>query len=230
MTDDRDDKSGTEVTDDFGCTPATKTMAPETAESGINPQCGIRPMLKREHRRFYRLITQDFPLGEYPPYFVLHRQLCDGDLEGLVFSSEDDKDLAYSLNASGHANGWVLVSLFAVLKERRGVGTGSAFLAGMADRYRERQCLVVEVEKVEEARTEEERDIRERRIRFYERAGFRIAPGISYAIWGVPMHLMLKPLGSSFEELLPELPGRIREVYLMLMGKTFIHQMVLKVL
>ena len=160
---------------------------------------------------------------------MLHRQLCDGDLEGLVFTSEEGKDLAYSLNASGHANGWVLVSLFAVLKESRGTGTGSAFLAGMAHLFQERKCLVVEVEKAEEAQTEGERVIRERRIRFYQRAGFRIVPGITYSIWGVPMHLMLKPLGASFEALLPELPERMREVYLMLMGKTFIHQMVLKV-
>lgn len=188
----------------------------------------IRLMKTSEHRKFFEQIRQDFTEGEYPPYFVLHQQMLEGDLEGLVFIAPDGTTLAYALNAAGNSNGHILVSLLAVMKESRGTGIGSAFVAGLVKRYRGKACLIAEVEKPETASDEKERNTRIRRIRFYERAGFLIVPGIDYSIWGVPMHLMLMHLQDDFESLLKDLPIRMREVYLDLMGNAYIHQMVFR--
>ena len=188
----------------------------------------IRQMKTSEHRKFFRHIRQDFPEGGYPPYFVLHQQMLDGDLEGLVYAAPDGTALAYALNAAGNPNGYVLISLLAVMKEGRGTGIGSEFMAKLAQRYVDKACLIAEVEKPDSVTDEMERNTRNRRIRFYERAGFRLVPDIDYVIWGVPMYLMLLPLKVDFESILMNLPVRMREVYLDLMGSTYIHQMVIR--
>jgi len=47
----------------------------------------IRTMDVSEHRLIYKHIKQDFPVGEYPPYEILSRQLQEGLQEGLVLCS-----------------------------------------------------------------------------------------------------------------------------------------------
>ncbi len=197
--------------------------------SGSGEQGGIlRQMKASEHRRFFGHIRQDFPAGEYPPYFVLHQQMLDGDLDGLVYAAPDGTVLAYSLNAAGNPNGCVLLSLFAVMREGRGTGIGSAFVEKLAELYRDKACLIAEVERPDEVEDEMEKNTRNRRIRFYERAGFRLVPEIYYSIWGVPMHLMILPLKMRFEDFLTNLPILMREVYMDLMGDAYIHQMVIR--
>ena len=204
------------------------------AEYGVRAKQGVdlemaaatvRDMLPREYRHFFRCLQQDFPAGEYPPYFVLRSQLLGGALTGLVYTDTDGNDLAYALNAVQDERGMVLISYFAVLSDYRGTGVGSRFLLALADKYAQSRGLVVEVEKPETAQTEEEKAIRLRRIRFYERAGYLRVPAIEYAIWGIPMHVMIRPVQDAFEAMADELPERLRELYLPLLGRTFIHRM-----
>jgi len=185
----------------------------------------IRSMQSNEIRTFFRYIQRDFSPGEYPPYAVLYQQLQSGIQEGLVLSSYQDGDFAYSICAAGHANKYVLVSLLAVFPECRSKGIGSEFMKLMIERYRSKQALLIEVEKPESSPTPEERNIRSRRISFYERAGFHLVPGIEYSIWGVPMHLMILPLQASREEAEGEIGRAMYQIYLELMGERYIHKM-----
>lgn len=142
-----------------------------------------------EYGAVYKRITEDFAPGEYPPYIVLRNQLKKGVQKG-VYLLHREKPVAYSICAEGDRYNYVLISLFAVYKENRGKRYGSKFLQEIIKYYTSRDGIIVEVEKPENAVTPQEKAIRERRIQFYEKAGFHLLPGIDYSIWDVPMHLM----------------------------------------
>ncbi len=129
---------------------------------------------------------------------------------------------AYAVCAASHSNGYVLISLFSVYPAFRGFGIGTAFLEQLKERYAGKKGLLLEVEKPECARDEAERAVREKRMPFYARAGFRVVPNLKYAIWGVPMHLMAcGPYATGTDEMM----RRIHEIYLQLMGRNFIHKL-----
>ena len=187
--------------------------------------CAIREMRLPEFKRYYANLTEDFHTGEYPPYAIMRAQVKRGALQGLVYTDDSGTDAAYAFNAEQSDYGMVLVSYYAVLASRRGTGVGSAFLDALAGRYRTYRGIVVEVEKPELADSEQERMLRGRRIRFYERAGFQLVPKVDYAIWGIPMHLMILPLQDSFSAIATELPTLMRALYLPLLGHAFIQRM-----
>ncbi|MCX7711132.1 MAG: GNAT family N-acetyltransferase [Clostridia bacterium] len=192
------------------------------------PKYTVRTMKLSELKGFYQHIKKDFLPGEYAPYAVLYQQLQNGVQEGLVLCDRS-RDLAYAICAAGNENGYVLISLLAVLEDYRGQGIGTAFMKKLHEIYRHKQAIIVEVEKPELSETPEELDDRNGRIAFYERLGYHLIPGIDYSIWDVPMHLMALPISIS-EEIIDQKIGEImHRVYLGLMGEQFIHKMQLSV-
>lgn len=182
-----------------------------------------------EFKDFYKRIDNDFPPNEHAPYAVLYKEIQEGIVEALVFC-EGEQDLAYSICVANHVNGYVLISLLAVFQECRGQGIGSAFMKALHSMYEQKQAIFVEVEKPELAQTSEERNSRERRIKFYEKAGFYLIKGIDYSIWGVPVHLMALPLKASKETINEQIGQFIYQIYFKLLGERFIHKMQFKVL
>lgn len=175
----------------------------------------------REFKRIFKNIKRDFAEGEYPPYFVLHRQILTGIQQCFLYIA-DGVERAYAVCAANHPNGYVLLSLFSVYPPYRGTGFGTAFLEEIKKTYAGKRGILVEVERPLDAKNAAEKEIREKRIRFYQRAGFEIVPGLLYSIWDVPMHLMVcgqDPLQTD------EMMQRIYEIYLELMGKRFIHKL-----
>lgn len=190
-------------------------------------QDSIRRMMPSELKCYFKYITNDFPVGEYPPRFVLERHMKSGKMEGLIFS-DGNTDVAYAICAAGHGNGYVLLSLFAVLQEFRGMGVGSGFLKAITDYYSHKKAIFVEVERPELALDNQELITRRRRVEFYERAGFIQLSGIDYTIWDVPMHLMVYPADVGLNIPETQLMERIREIYLQLLGRAFIHKLAMK--
>lgn len=184
----------------------------------------IRNIEMTEFKDIYTRIEQDFADGEYPPYDKLYAQLEKGIQKGL-FLMEGECQTAYAVCAESESWGYVLISLLAVFKEYRGRGSGTALLEQLKKLYGSRPGIIVEVEKPEEATDDEERTIREKRIRFYQKAGFYQIPHIEYSIWGIPMHLMALPLKSDDKTFNENIGNIIYDIYLRLMGKRFIHKM-----
>jgi GNAT superfamily N-acetyltransferase len=181
----------------------------------------IRAILPSDFKRIYKKIKRDFAPGEYAPYTVLYKQLKKGIQQGFLLYAGGD-EAAYAVCAAGHPNGFVLVSLLAVYPEYRGRGFGTEFIRELKKIYTDKKGVIVEVEKPEDAKDEDEKTRREKRIAFYRKAGFEQIPGIEYSIWTVPMHLMVFPGGI----LSPREAGAVmHEIYLELMGKHFIHMM-----
>ena len=185
----------------------------------------IRPMELDELMAFYdERIERDFSQGEYPPYPILYQHLQNGLEKALVFC-KGEQDIAYSLAIDNHDNSYVLITLIAVFKQYRGQGIGSAFMNRLRLMYEDKQALLVEVERPDQAKTQKEADFRRQRINFYEKAGFYLIEGVDYSIWDIPMHLMALPILSSKETINLEIRRSMHELYLYLMGETLIHKM-----
>ncbi len=194
----------------------------------------IRNISLQEVSDLYINIENDFATGEYPPYDVLHKQLAKGIQEGLMLASEG-KDVAYSICTGDSTNSFVLISLLAVYKEYRGKGFGSKFIEMLKTKYCDERSIIVEVEKPEDALEQKERNIRENRIKFYEKAGFRLLPDIDYAIWDIPMYLMILPMKNmridetAIRSVNKEVEKAMRDIYLKLLGAKFFHKMELQI-
>ncbi|HWQ40446.1 MAG TPA: GNAT family N-acetyltransferase [Desulfosporosinus sp.] len=184
----------------------------------------IRHMELNELKAFYERIVRDFAQGEYSPYAVIYQHLQNGSQKALIFC-EGEQDLAYSVCTDNHDNSYVLISLLAVFTQYRGQGIGSAFIKRLHLMYKDKQALIVEVERPDEAKTQGEGNSRRRRIKFYEKAGFNLIEGVDYSIWGIPMHLMALPLVAPMETINQEIRRSMRELYLDLMGEELIHKM-----
>lgn len=175
-----------------------------------------------ELKNIYERIEQDFAEGEYPPYDKLYKQLEAGMQSGIIFTDEGH-DVAYSICAESKA-GYVLISLLAVYPEYRGKGYGTAFLERLKSLHSGKNGIIVEVEKPEDV-SGQEKAIREKRINFYQKSGFRMISGIKYSIWDVPMHLMILPLNTGITEITDHIGQIIYDIYLMLLGKRFVYKM-----
>lgn len=138
-------------------------------------------------RALYAHMKRDFPAGELPPYFAVK-----GNIEKKVYD-------AFYLTAGGEIIGYAIVTapadcefalltFFAVLPEFRSRGYGGECLRVIRERCDRK--IVLEVEDPAAARTDESRDIALRRVRFYERAGFRLLPTAKARIFGVDMLIM----------------------------------------
>ncbi len=194
----------------------------------------IRPVNLNEVRYLYINIVNDFAPGEYPPYDVLYKQLEKDIQKGFVLVN-DEKDVAYSICTGDSTNSFVLISLLAVYKEYRGKGFGSKFIEMLKRKYCDERSIIVEVEKPEDALEQQERNIRENRIKFYEKAGFRLLPDIDYAIWDIPMYLMILPKETlqintySISGLNETIKKGMGDIYLKLLGEKFFHKMELEI-
>jgi len=186
---------------------------------------GLRAMNPSDLEIYYPYIKQDFPVGEYAPYEILLRQLRDRRQRGVILH-EEDQDLAYAICSGNHE--FVLISLLAVLPQRRGQGLGSKLLSALQGHYSDWAGLIVEVERPELARNEKEQRTRQSRLHFYRQAGFHLITGIEYVIWGVPMHLMACPLQMDIDEISARIERIMYDIYLNQSGLQYIHNLMIK--
>lgn len=184
----------------------------------------IRRMKLDELKAFYERIERDFSQGEYPPYAILYQHLQKGLQKALVFC-DGEQDIAYSFATDNHDNRYVLITLLAVFKQYRGQGIGSDYMKRLRLMYEDKQALLVEVERPDQAKTQKEGNSRRQRINFYEKGGFYLIKEVEYSIWDIPMHLMALPIVASKETINLEIRRSMHGLYLNLMGEKLIHKM-----
>lgn len=189
------------------------------------PAGRIRSMKVDELKEYFQYIKRDFAKDEYPPYHVLSYQLKEGIQQGFIYT-ERGEDLAYTIVAQ-NKNGYVLISLFAVLPEKRSKGIGTRFLEALLEKQKGKKGVIVEVESLGCLLSETEYDLRRRRIAFYEKAGFRMIPNIYYSIWGIPMHLMVLPMEASLGDINEKIEQTMTDIYDKLLTPRFSHKMVI---
>ena len=151
-------------------------------------------------------LKKDFARDELKPLASMRRSwkknaydcygLFDGEeILGYAFFVRRDRDY--------------LFDYFAIAEERRNEGLGSVFLKQLADCVRDADCIVGEVEDPDMAEDEETSLLRERRMQFYLRSGYRKTEltstvfGVDYRILELPTAAEHKTeeLGSAYTEL-----------------------------
>ena len=154
----------------------------------------IRAMRPEELSDVYKRVRRDFPPIEYPPLPKMRRNMEWGAMQAQLYE-DNGQDAAYAFVLRSDASTRCMLFIYAVEPERRGQGVGSGFLRALIKERSEMDGMYAEVEMPELAKNEEERRICEKRIAFYENLGFCRVKGLSYRIYGVPMHLFYCPMG-----------------------------------
>lgn len=153
-------------------------------------------------------IEHDFPKSERQPCSSLLESIEAGVQDALIYL-ENGVEMAYCIVAK--IGEYFLIPLLAVFEEYRGCGIGSKMIAELKEYYTCNLGVIVEVEKPENAENDAERRLRERRISFYERAGFMIFRDIDYCIWGIPFYLMV--YGKKKMPVAEELVNQMKMIY-----------------
>lgn len=124
---------------------------------------------------YYDRLLKDFPACEVKPWTKIEQFTKEGLYE-MFGMWEGDVLLAYGFVAMDVHKKHLLMDYFAVNEDYRGKGYGQYFLAHLWEIYPKTEGMVFEVEDVAEAENKQDKNQRERRIRFYEKAGLRLYP------------------------------------------------------
>jgi len=158
----------------------------------------IRELEINELNKLYKEhIKNDFPAVERFPCFIIKSNMKNNLQEGFIYVDEN-KEQGYAINSISKEA--INISYFVIFKENRGRGLGTNFLKEIINHYNNKKVITVEVEKPENAKTEEEKIICEKRISFYEKLGFTIRKDINYSIFKLPMYLMVYSNGNLSKE------------------------------
>lgn len=111
-------------------------------------------------------IRGDFPRGERRPLFAMERMRKAGRYDCYGFYN-GEKLLAYACCILAESGSYALLDYFAVIPELRDRGIGSEFLRGLRGNVSAKRGMFIEAESPDAAKSEQERQVRERRIRFY---------------------------------------------------------------
>ena len=147
----------------------------------------IRNINKEEYKELYSHMRRDFPYNELQPFFSVKRNFNKNIYAGFYLT--ENADMGYAVITAPENLKYALINYFAVFPEYRSKGYGSEFLKIILNRYSDR-TLVLEADDPSAAKTAALRDEAVRRVKFYERAGFRIIPTARAKIFGVNMVIM----------------------------------------
>lgn len=154
-----------------------------------------RPMRSMEARTVYLgRGHRDFPDNELKPFSMIEKLMDSGCYECCGFYEKESGELcAYAFMLADSDTNMLLLDYFAVCEEVRGKGYGSAALSLLKEDYIKWGGMIFEVEDDDTADTDEEKQIRQRRIAFYERNGVVMMKQRSHA-FGVDFKLMVMNL------------------------------------
>ena len=157
----------------------------------------IKELTLQEIRNIYhgRMIN-DFPRNELKPLIAIERAIKKGIYR--CFGLEDaDELLAYAFFVYLPENGmeYYLLDYYAVDRGRRGTGIGSRFLKMLCEnQLKDADCVILEVD--DPACAAEDREIRERRLRFYLQNGMTDT-GERANVFGADFMILRMPVGKS---------------------------------
>lgn len=145
---------------------------------------------------YFGRMQEDFPQNEIKPLSAIERAYNRG--EYVCFGAMDGEDIlayAFFIRLRKEEKEFALFDFFAVKKEARCTGIGSAFLQRLiAGPLKSMAAVLLEVEDPACAWDEEERSIRNRRLRFYLRNGLTDA-SVTAVVYGVQFRILALPVG-----------------------------------
>lgn len=136
-------------------------------------------------------IIHDFKQTERPPLSIFKKRIKKG-LNDVYIFMENQKEIAYVITAENQE--FVLILFLAVFKDKRGNGIGSKLLEEIKNKFKEKKGIILEVESVEYSENEQDKQVREKRIKFYQKNNYQIIENIDYIVWGEHYNLMIQLL------------------------------------
>lgn len=131
----------------------------------------LERMSRNELPLAWQSMRREFPDDERKPLSMIQAQYDRGVYDTWWLKKNGERK-GYALLLRAEGCPYVLLDYLAMLE--KGGGYGSVCLERLKERYP--QGILVEAEAVTEGLTPEVRDLRQRRLRFYQRAGFVPCP------------------------------------------------------
>lgn len=149
----------------------------------------LRKIKFKEFKQLYRKnLINDFPKNERPNLKGFRKRILKGNEEVYIFE-EDGIEKGYCI--TDKIQEYVLVAFLAVFKEQRGKGIGTKMLKDIKDKYKSEEGILLEVEDPDSSDSEEEKIIKQRRIKFYERANFEMVKDLKIELFKVDFRIMV---------------------------------------
>ncbi len=141
---------------------------------------------------YQKYMKKDFPMGELRPFHGIERAWENGGYEAYGYYDGDDL-IAYATIFFDQGDIYAILDLYAVAEELRGRGIGSEFLKKLIPELTEWDGIFIEAESPESAKKDEDRKIREDRLRFYVKNGAKMT-GVNCLLFGVDYNILYFPV------------------------------------
>ena len=162
-----------------------------------------------EIEQLYRTrLKKDFPRDELKPLASMRRSWKNNAYECYGLFDDSGAVLGYAFFVRRDRD--YLFDYFAIAEEHRNEGLGSLFLRQLSECVSDADCVVGEVENPDTAEDEETRALRDRRLRFYLRSGYRDT-GLTSTVFGV--HYRILEIPGTAEHTADELRTAYTELY-----------------
>ena len=143
----------------------------------------------KEFKNLYRKhIVKDFTRAERTTLNKFKKRITRGQ-EVVYVYEEVGKEKAYTIIAN--LDNYVLVSFLAVFKQYRGEGIGTKLLKEIKANFSNKKGILLEVENPEYSISQNEKEIRQRRIKFYERSNYNIVENIQINLHSTIFNIMM---------------------------------------
>ncbi|MCC8098645.1 MAG: GNAT family N-acetyltransferase [Clostridiales bacterium] len=140
-------------------------------------------------------IREDFPRGKRRPLFSMEKMLKTGRYDCYGYYRNGNL-IAYACYILTQSGSYALLDYFAVIPELRGQGIGSEFLRALQRNMSVKCGVFLEAENPGSAKSEDEQQTRERRIRFYLSNGAKLTNS-NCLLFGVDYNILFIPAGSA---------------------------------
>ena len=127
--------------------------------------------IKEFKKHLYKYYKQLFPKEERKPYMVIKNNVKKGNMQILGIKDKNEYQ-GFMIITFTKDKQIIYLEYLAILPKYQSKGLGGKSLELLALKYKEKQGIYLEIEKVGEALTKEENEIRKKRQKFYEKNNF----------------------------------------------------------
>lgn len=165
-----------------------------------------RLTLQQAEQIYIQYMKQDFAPDELKPFEMIRAALARGEYECLGFyDGERFTGYAYLVRLGKT----YLLDYFAIQADLRGSGYGSRILQMLRTEYADAESILIESENPDYAADKSDRADRQRRLRFYDKAGC-LFTGVTVRLFGVEYKILELPVCGTHS------PDAVREAYMRL--------------
>ena len=166
--------------------------------------------LKKFKEIYRKHIIKDFPRGERSSLNNFKKRITSKNEELYIFS-ENGEEKAYTIIANLD-NNFILISFLAVFEKYRGEGIGTKLLAEIKEKFKAKKGIILEVESPEDAISEKDKIIREKRIKFYEKSSYKMLKNTKIFFGNISFNIMTLNNKDNIDE--KEIANVLNEFYL----------------